>query len=100
MNKTTLLALADPSVRYKPGTKERSRNAELLRNYGITIDDYDVMLTAQRGVCRNMKRRCMGEQKIETECPISPNGKHVWVVFDKTKGCAECGTKRFETEAD
>ena len=38
--------------------------------------------------------------QLETECPVAPNGKHVWVTFDKTRGCAECGTKRFETEAD
>ena len=51
-NKESPLAkAAREKYRNKPETKEKSRNYRLFRDYGITINDYELLLTSQKYQC-------------------------------------------------
>jgi hypothetical protein len=64
---------AQRRIRARPGYAERMRARHLIRKYGITLEDYDVMLVAQGGGCAI----CGGPE---------PEGQSLHVDHDHTTG--------------
>ena len=80
--------------KYRAAYKDRDRNQRLKRNYGITIEEYNNLLSSQGEVC--------------AICKVTPNGRALDVDHDHETGrirgllCMDCNVSlgRFKEDPD